>query len=272
MGRPRKQIQQLSPDNSQFPVGISSIVPIPWNEVMETILSNAYPINRREITEGQLMLMLLRREAWEIALHWLIKWEWDKKHKIPWKPSKANGYRPKGRYLQSLFLLCERCHTFQGVVPDVIIPYPHAAYWFGYVYREHVLYDIQSVFYPDGLPLKGAKKEAALKFRQDELRTHRKLENPLQPNSWMKASYKLFEVATVLAEKSPNFRENYYDKFLSAYKTENKQLEKPNFARAFIENGKAYYQSGKGRGKIYIPLAPELKAHFEKMNFIIHTP
>jgi hypothetical protein len=271
VGRPRKQIQKISPDNSQFPVGISSIVPILWNEVLEAILSHAYSIERREITEGQLALMLLRRQAWEIALHWLIKGEWDKKHKIPCKPSKANGYKPKGRHLQSLFLLCERCHAFQAVLPEVTIPYPHAAHWFGHVYWEHVFCDIHGVFYPDGLPLKGAKKEAAIALRQDELRTHRSLENPLQPDSWMKASYQIFEVATFLAETSTQFKEKYYDKFISAYAAENKQLENPNFARFFIEDGKAYYQSGKGRGKIYHPLPPEMKAHFEKMNFIILT-
>lgn len=271
MGRPRKEIQKLSPENSQFPVGISSIVPIPWNEVLEVVLKHDYPINRREITEGQLVLMLLRRQAWEIALHWLIKWEWDKNHKIPCKPSKANGYKPKGRHLQSLFLLCERCHTFQSILPDVTIPYPHAAYWFGHVYREHVLSDINGIFYPDGLPSKGAKKEAAIALRQDELRTHRRLENPLQPDSWMKATYKLFEVATLLAESSTQFKEKYYDKYTSAYAAENKQLENPDFARFFIEDGKAYHQSGKGRGKIYRPLPPELKTHFEKLNFIILT-
>lgn len=271
MGRPKKQIQKLSPDNSQFPAGISCIIPIPWNQVVEAILSSSYPINRREITEGELMLVLLRRESWEIALHWLIKWEWDKNHRIPCKPSKAKGYKPKGQHLQSLFSLCERCHTFQATVPNVIIPYPHAAYWFGYVYREQVLCDIGSVFFPDGLPSKGAKKEAAIAIRQEELRTHRRLENPLQQNSWMEATYKLFEVATSLAEISPQFREKYYDKFLKAYAAENKQLEDCNFARYFVEDGKAYYQPGKGRGKIYVPLAPELKAHFEKMNFIILT-
>src|SRR5919199_2825966 len=271
MGRPRKQIQKLSPENSQFPVVNFSIIPIPWNEVLEVVLRHDYPINRREITEGQLVLLMLRRQSWEIALHWLIKWEWDGNHKIPCNPSKAKGYKPKGRHLQSLFLLCERSHAFQGFLPDVTIPYPHAVFWFGHVYREHVLSDIYGVFYPDGLPSKGAKKQAAITFRQEELRTHRRLENPLQTNSWMKATYKLFEVATLLAENSPEFKKKHYNRFIAAYEAENEQLENPEFARFFIEDGKLYSQSGRGRGRIYHPLPPELKTHFEKMNFIILT-
>lgn len=70
---------------------VTSSIPIPWNVYIQKILSRPYPYRSlpRKPSEGELALIWYRLYAWEIALHWVIKKEWNTKHKIPAKRSLA---------------------------------------------------------------------------------------------------------------------------------------------------------------------------------------
>ncbi|MBL1202467.1 MAG: hypothetical protein FWK04_26220 [Nostoc sp. GBBB01] len=268
MGRPKKTPEPISTEPLEK---IINYIPSPWNEIIETILSRDIKL-LQQANEGQSVLIEARVRAWRIALDWLIKWEWNYKHKIPAKRSIANSYQAKGRLLQAIFRLCERCHAFQASVPEVVIPYPNAAYWFGFVFREFILHEVHSAFYPTNEPKKGAKKAAVIKERQELVRKHKNFENPLPTDCMMEATYKLFEIAGRLAQNSPNFKRNYWDKFIQALEGENKQLDTPGFERLFVEDGKAYIQNaGPGRGKIYIHPSPYIKEYMKNSKFIIHV-
>uniref|UniRef100_A0A0C1RNF6 Uncharacterized protein n=1 Tax=Tolypothrix bouteillei VB521301 TaxID=1479485 RepID=A0A0C1RNF6_9CYAN len=266
MGRPKK----VSVPIPTKPIDeIIAPIPIPWNEVVKEMLSRPIKI-QESISEGQSVLVNARIHAWKMALHWLIRWEWHPKHKIPGKRSIAEGYIPKGRFLQELFRLCERCHAFQSAAPDIIIPYPHAAYWFGIVFWEHIIYEVQSAIKPSKKrEPKGPKKEVVLQERRELSRKYRDFQNPLPDDSVMESTHKLYKLALRLAESSDAFKKNYWDKFIEAWEAETKQLDTPAFGRLFVEDGKAYMQaSGPGRGKMYVALPPLLKSELENSNLL----
>lgn len=266
MGRPRKVAPANSIESSDQ---VIALIPIPWNEIIKELLSRPIKLHE-QVNEGQLVLINARIRAWKMALHWLIRWEWHPKHKVPAKYSIANGYIAKGKFLQELFRLCERCHTFQSAAPQITIPYPNAAYWFGLVFWEHIICEIQSAIKPsDKREPKGLKKEAVLRERRELTRKYRNFENPLPDDSVMESTYKLYAVALTLAESSPVFKKNYWDKFIAAWEVETKQLDSPAFGRLFVEDDKAYMQtSGPGKGKLYIPPPPHLKATAENSNLL----
>lgn len=114
---------------------VTKSIPIPWNIYIKKILSCPYPLGGlpRKPSEGELALIYYRANAWEIALHWVIKKKWNKKHKIPTKRSLAKRLEPKGEFLRQILLLCEGCHAKQEAVPTNI-PYPNAAHWFCLVF------------------------------------------------------------------------------------------------------------------------------------------
>lgn len=257
MGRPKKVTKPIFTEPLEKTI---EPIPSPWDKIIETILSRNIKLPQQP-DEGQFVLMKARVRTWEIALHWLIKWEWNGKHKIPAKLSIAKGYQAKGKVLQTIFYLCERCHTLQDSVPEVVISYPNAAHWFGLVFMEILWHEIQSAFYPTNEPKKAAKKLAIIEERRELIKKHKDFENPLSADCSMESTYKLFEIAGKLAEKSPIFKRDYWDKFTQALEQENKQLDTPIFQRLFVEEGKAYIQNaGAGRGKLYIHPSPYLKS------------
>lgn len=252
---------------------ITDSLPIPWDEVIEELLSRSLPIHKK-LSEGELALATIRVHNWKIALHWLIKWEWSKKHKIPGKRTIAKALESKGRFLQQIFYLCERCHTLQDEVP-VDISYRHAAYWFGIVYWEMIMHEIYTVFETEKLK-KGNKKEFVLSERRIEAQMLKERKNPLRecsPESDpMQATNKLMVSGIALANKSDTFAEKYWEPFVKAYTADNTRLDQADFGRAFIEQDKAYIQDGRGRGKRAIAPPEDLKTLLKKNGFLKPSP
>jgi hypothetical protein len=264
MGRPKAKQQPSELEPLDY---VTSFIPIPWNEVIQELLVRPIRLTQ-PVTEGQLALIWVEIRAWEAALHWVIKWEWRTKHKIPLKRSLAKRYEAKGRFLQQIFRLCERCHTFQDAVPSVKIPYRHAAYWFGVIYWEFLWNEVVEAFPAKELK-KGMLKDNLIAERRAKFQGYKDRKNPISQHSPREATYKLFEVARELAEQSESFEENYWNKFVAAYKDETAQLDSSNYARIFVEeDGRAYVQSGKGRGRLYMPPPSCWKEKLEKLNFI----
>lgn len=267
---------------------ITSHIPIPWDSIIAELLSRPLKFPHKP-TEGEVALILMRVRAWEIALHWVIKLEWNTKHKIPAPLSIVRGYKPKGAFLRNILRLCERCHTMQEALPPGAVPYPHAAYWFGLVFWDLMLNEIGSTFTLQeqeeqereeqerirqqikleqernlDLELKKQKtfrkKETTLQERMVEtmgLQVHYK--NPLTEDSGMKATFCLFQAATALAQQSDVFRTGYWQPFLNSYKAETSAMSGKEWGRVTIENGKAYMQVGKGKHRSQIHAPEEWK-------------
>lgn len=255
MGRPKKT-SQIIPVNPLE--NFTETIPFPWKEIIVEILTREIKLTQ-PINEGELVLIDKRVKAWRIALHWLIKWQWNYKHKIPVKRSVANVYQTKGKFLQSIFLMCERCHTFQNSIPEITITYPNAAHWFGLIFWDFILHEVCSAYSYHNESKKGAKKAAIIQERQELIRKHKNFENPLPKDTVMEATYNLFEISGKLAMESRNFQRDYWNKFVKALDQETKQMDTPLFGRLFVEEGKAYIQAtGAGRGKLYVPPSPNL--------------
>lgn len=260
---------------------ITKNIPNPWDSIITEILSCPLKFPRQP-TEGEMSLILLRVRAWEIALHWVIKMEWNTKHKIPAPSSIVKLYKPKGDSLRHILLMCERCHTMPELLPSGTVPYPHAAYWFGLVFWELIMNEIASAFTlqerenqerikqqlkvdPNNQALLKLehqktfrKKETVLQERTDEVMLLQvRYENPLTEDSGMIATFRLMEAATTLAQTSDVFRVKYWKPFLNSYKKETAAMSKQDWGRATLdpEDNKAYVQVGQGknRQKISVP-------------------
>jgi hypothetical protein len=251
---------------------VTSSIPFPWNTFIEKILSRPLPWGSlpRRPNEGELALIWHRVFAWEVALHWVIKKEWNTKYRIPTKRSLAEAYEPKGEFLRQMLLLCERCHAMQEEVP-INIPYPHAGFWFGLVFWNLIIREMVSAMTPEEQPKSVRNKRVALPKQNP---THRKkriqiqaemdevmqlqtnYQNPLQENDERKtALFYLFEAASTLAQKSNIFHNHYWRPFLNAWKDQVKAKAKPEMGLVVKENDKCYVQLGRGRGKriLYSP-------------------
>ena len=228
--------------------------PVPWGEVIEAVLIRKFKLPETP-NEGQLALIWLRTQAWEIALYWLIKWEWrGAQWNLPVPYKTAQACKAKGRFLQQIFRLCERCHTFQDAVPEVSIPYRHAAYWFGMVYWESVLNEISTTFYTTELKSKDRTKKALLSARTNECRALANSSIPFKENPNLEAINKLMLIAIRLADLSPSFNEEYWQPFLKAYQEETKSMSGEKYKSVVLEDGKLYaVLGGRQRRKITAP-------------------
>lgn len=248
---------------------VTSSIPIPWNECIEIILSRPYPWRSlpRKPNEGELALIWCRLYAWEIALHWVIRKEWNKKHKIPAKRSLAKMYEPKGEFLRHMLLLCDRCHAMQEAV-KVDIPYDDAALWFASVFWELIVDEMVTVLIspeqikPINKPrnLRGQNPAHRQKRNQIQAEMHEFLQlqnykNPVEDKQ--SAVSLLFNAAIAQAEKSSMFRTKYWKPFLLAGKAQVQVKETPQWGRVVREDNSVYVQMGKGKGKRILPEPPE---------------
>lgn len=249
---------------------VTSSIPISWNDCIEQILSRPYPwrILPRKPNEGELALIWCRVYAWEIALHWVIRKEWNKKHKIPAKRSLAKMYEPKGEFLRHMLLLCDLCHAKQKAVP-INIRYPNAAHWFGLVFWQLISREmVTALISPKQTePINktehffGQNPAHRQKRNQIQAEMHEFLQlqdykNPVKEDK-ESAVFLLFEAAIVLAQQPNGFRTRYWKPFLLAGKAQVKVKETPEWGRIVRDNNSVYVQTGKGKAKRSLPAPPE---------------
>jgi hypothetical protein len=261
MGRPKKKTQ-VDPTDILPREILSSRVPDFWRYIINELLSYNSNFLKRKFTElnneASFKLLMLRVRSWEIALHWLIKKEWDTKHKILAKKSIVNGYEAKGELLRAIFLLCERCHSYGEVTSKISTEYPNAAHWFGKIFAEFIWHEFKTIN-NIGSEKKGAKKKQILFERREFIRKHGSLDNPKNPlnnNTAMQATYKLLECSCLLAKQSDVFRDRQWKGYIDALKNEVQSLDTPEFSRIFFEGEgdekKLYMQNSQGRGRLLI--------------------
>lgn len=269
----------MQPENLASLESITSSIPAPWNTVVKIILSRPLPWRSlpRKPSEGELALIWYRVYAWEIALHWVIKKEWNAKHKIPAKRSLAKIFEPKGEFLRQMLLLCERCHAMQEAVP-INIRYPNAAHWFCLVFWELIIDEMVTALILSEQP-EPTSNNTAHSFGQNP--AHRKKRNQIQAEMHevmqLQVNYKalveedkesavflLFQVATALAQKSNVFCTRYWKPFLNAWKAQIRIKSTSQWGLVVRENNRVYVQTGKGKAKRNLPAPPE---SFKKLIF-----
>lgn len=241
-------------------------LPIHWDQVIVKVLTDDILFPRKP-SEGEFVAVYIRLYTWEIALHWLIKSEWQKKHKIPAPRASANALKPKGKRLIWLFKLCERCHSFQQELDSGQVPYKHAAFWFDSIFAEIKASEVNHVFYPEeeAPPRREDKKESALHSERAAYQMLKEFYNPLASQaSTYPAAFALYEAAIALARHSDAFNDEFFVPYVRAWSAEITQLDKPACGRLFVEDGQAYLQTGRGRQRQPLSLSPKVKKAFSE--------
>jgi hypothetical protein len=201
---------------------------------------------------GQQLILLKEIELNETALHWAIKLEWNRRHKIPGKRTYTRTAKPLGEFFQQVFLLCEKCHGRQASV-GYKLPYSNAEHWFQIFYQEWITNGMTQAFSlvaqtkPNGQgKIKkpdADKKRSTINACLKVCHTASQLQNPFQDGS---SFSKLLDVAIKLAESSQNFKEDYYQPFIKAWRNMIKAFDEPEFKRHWVEGDTLYYQQGRG--------------------------
>lgn len=255
-------------------------IPIPWNQVIVKALTDNILFPRKP-SEGEFVAAYISLYCWETALHWLIKSEWQRKHKIPVSRASANALKTKGKRLIWLFKLCERCHSFQqeldsGQVPygnirdDCVnsnLPYKHAAFWFYVIFAEIKSSEINHVFNPQqkAPARREDKKEAALSAERKACQMLKEFRNPLASQALIyPGTFLLYDAAITLARRSDAFFDDFFTPYVRAWSAEITQTDKPASGRIFVEDGQAYIQTGRGRQRQPLELGPDAKKLFSE--------
>lgn len=241
-------------------------IPIPWNQVIVKALTDNILFPRKP-SEGEFVAAYIRLYLWETALHWLIKSEWQRKHKIPVSRASANALKPKGKRLIWLFKLCERCHSFQQELDSGQVPYKHAAFWFYVIFAEIKASEINHVFNPQqkAPARREDKKEAALSAERKACQMLKEFRNPLASQALIyPGAFLLYDAAITLAGRSDAFFDDFFMPYVRAWSAEITQTDKPASGRIFVEDGQAYIQTGRGRQRQPLELGPEAKKLFSE--------
>jgi len=242
---------------------ISEVIPSDCRYIINELLSyksNFVERKSKDLNNHAYTTALnLRVKHWEIALHYVISKVWDTKHKIPVKKSIRKRYEAKGEVLRAIFLLCERCHSLGQTMTDISIDYPNAANWFGHIFAEFIQHEFATI--KDlGSEKNGDKKEQIIAEYREGIRSYGTLDkpkNPLNKDTCMEATYKLFECSCLFAKQSDVFRTDYWKVYIDALKRQLKDFDTPEYNRIFFDDSdrpnKLYMQRpGSGRGKIRI--------------------
>lgn len=236
-------------------------IPIPWDEVVAEVLSRPVPLWRgAEPSPVELTEIRVRTLGYEIGLHWLIRWEWNSKHKIPTSAKLKKAYKPKGELLRSIYRVCVEAHGMQDAAGGV--QYRHAAYWFGLIFWELILREVASVYKPQAVETtrrarsasrmannKAHRKEAALVPVREAIKLARSGISPFLPGKGMDSLADLFRVGLHLSEVSDRFRDRSWQPFLAQWEASAFTVpSSPDWQRVYKQGDDLRIQAGKGRG------------------------
>ena len=177
-------------------------------------------------------------------LNWLIKLEWDDKHKLAKYPKTSQGknykrcYRVVAELYQSVLQLCENTHS--SVVKKY--GYLSATEWFFLILKEGAI--------EGGDCLNAGKYANKLKLqKQNHLFGDyiNKIDSQVFPHT-----SRLIEISMKRAEINENFRQEYWSPFVRRRKTWTKELERPEWNGLRNVDGQLR-EATKGRNTQRIP-------------------
>ncbi len=209
---------------------------------------------------------MLKRDYICIGLHWLIKLEWNTKHKIPYPRKIWKDFKPYGLYLQQLLRLCNAVFNNKIFIPNDCIPYSNGLDWFISIANESVnsLYKYLDdlIEQTNQIHDKYDRKRALLNIHYENIRNLKDDESPfVNENGFSinKPYTLLIESAIAIKNHRHNnkFSTDYYKPYLQAYKDWVDNYKASQWQRLYYEDGSLRLQlSSKkhgGRGSIAIP-------------------
>lgn len=188
--------------------------------------------------EGLNFQVGLTEVHWIFGLHYVFKYKWDSKHKIPvkLKPTSQRAFRLWGEYLYTILELCVQCHAS----PSTQVSYHNAAKWFELVAWEMKTSDLNAAL----LAKKGLKKQSVDQGRE-ALKALKEYKNPVDPKTHPHA-FALVKSALDLAQKDV-FYKKYWKPFTTAYAKLLRDIESnPTWQTVFEKDGSPYVQAGRG--------------------------
>lgn len=204
-------------------------------------------------TTSEQLLIFKEVELNTIGLHWAIKLEWNPQHKIPGDRKLIELYKPLGEFFRQVFLLCEKCHGRQRSA-GYELTYFNAEEWFQLFWEEWMLMGI-ALALANQARVESTQKTAKVS-RQDADKkrsivrkplkvwhTANQLENPLKDGSSFST---LLDVAIALSGQSQNFKTDYYQPFLDAWRKMITSFDSPEFKRHIVKDDVLYSQQGRG--------------------------
>jgi hypothetical protein len=176
----------------------------------------------------------LLKYTWDIAFHWLIKFEFDNKHKIPCSRKLANELKSQGEFLRAIFSLCKELH------PLLSTKYPDYWHLFKACWGEWIIGGCWETIFPISAPNARDKKEASIAPIHSSISAAKRLDNPFV-GSDMRANALLLDAAISMANRFEIFNKKTYRPFVKAWRDWAKDIDK-NYCRTFEKDGHLYQQ------------------------------
>lgn len=223
-----------------------SKVPPPWHLAIDSIQSPFVPLlipNKPTETH-----IAINEALWVVALHWVFKKKWSKRHKIPANRAVKDAVKPLGELLYRILELCIQCHA---VLPVNSTRCGNAAQWFDCVVWETKRRDFAEILFQSYKKGQGKKQEVGEIWT--EIRLLKGGSNPFNLE-FSPHSFRLVDEALKLA-KLENFNQEYWRPLLKAYSNWARALDQNDNWKFFrVEAGKLVAQNGRGRGRLTVPL------------------
>jgi len=185
---------------------------------------------------------------WLIARKWLIKEEWNSKTVVHPIKKVRDAHKPIGELLMWYWWMAERCYSLQESSGTSLKVFENAGRLFSRIFVEIVLIDLVHALHPSEKNYYNNLKMGWLEIERERLRQLKKGENPFNKYVQTCGLKMLIDCAISLANCSDQFEKKFWKKYLKAYSDYIQRLNNPEWGRLYVENGKCYTQSGRGRG------------------------
>lgn len=200
---------------------------------------------------GIRQLIEMNTYTFQSGLDWMVKKEWNNKHKVRGDRNLRKSTEPLGNFLSQVLRLCERCHTSQHFA-GVDIPYSSPSEWFQRIVLEFYVAGFQQIMYqlyPSELFLKpnegGAKKQAVRQIHAI-CSLANNMERPCLASNL--AFPLLLDRAIGVAEQSSNFKNQFYEPFTKSWRKSIDVVEK-HWVTGFLTNDGEELHCRIGSGK-----------------------
>ncbi len=222
------------------------------------IKSLQHPYLRISDDPAQDLLLSTIEMFWVLSIHWLYKFKWNCRHKIPVRRKKdtsalLDGTKAYGELLLSIFNLCEALHAIGA---PFSAEYSNAGQWFDRVAWEAK----NSRFQPD-FPRNKTEHAKGIRREIEQLNCY---ENPYDegkdPHTWrlIQAALEVHfaKIAPTIVRKlfRGKAKKDCPKGFIGAYSAWAAKVEGKNRVTLLIENGKLLAKVGAGNRYLEIPL------------------
>ena len=205
------------------------------------IKSKRFP---RTPTDAEYELIIRSCEHVLLGVNWVVKLDWDSKHKMPCSRKVAKVLEPYGEYLHQEFLLCSAIHGRQYHL-NFELHYKNAQEWFYLICSSKINEIIDMVLFPQPPNLKihnGEVKRSiirnCLSYPRGVLKGKNLLKELIDENPHLLHFCNLLDAAIDLGSKSDIFRKEYLVPFCTTWRRALNSMESSEWKRQSIENNR----------------------------------